>query len=51
MHHFNMREMGSSGKATPVEFNIEHKPFGTGGGFGKRSKLLVVENSQGPHGS
>ena len=33
MHHFNMREMGWSGKATPVEFNIEHKPFGTGGGL------------------
>lgn len=32
-HHFNMREMGWSGKATPVEFNIEHKPFGTEGGL------------------
>ena len=50
IHHFNMTEMAWSEKATPVEFNIEREPFGTGG-FGKRSKLLVVENSKGPHGS
>ena len=31
MHHFNMTEMAWSGKATPVEFNIEREPFGTGG--------------------
>ena len=31
IHHFNMTEMAWSGKAIPVEFNIGHKPFGTGG--------------------
>ena len=30
IHHFNMTEMVWSGKATPVEFNIEREPFGTG---------------------
>ena len=31
IHHFSMTEMAWSGKATPVKFNIEHEPFGTGG--------------------
>ena len=31
IHYFNMTEMAWSGKATPVEFNIESKPFGAGG--------------------
>ena len=31
IRHFSMTEMVWSGKATPVEFNIEREPFGTGG--------------------
>ena len=31
IHHFDMTDMVWSGKATPVEFNIEREPFGTGG--------------------
>ena len=31
IHHFNMKEMAWSGKATPVKFNIKREPFGTRG--------------------
>ena len=30
VHHFDMTDMVWSGKATPVKFNIEREPFGTG---------------------
>ena len=42
IHHFNMMEMAWSGTSKASLLGLR--------GFGKHPKLLVAENSNGPHG-